>query len=101
MTTDPNEAAPVLEADAAARHDLDTGPILKLHGVGKRFPGVVALRNVTFDIMRGEGHVLLGENGAGKSTLINLLGGLFSPDEGSIWFNGAPYSPASPLEART
>ncbi|WP_237153817.1 sugar ABC transporter ATP-binding protein [Oryzibacter oryziterrae] len=75
------------------------GPILKFQGVGKRFPGVIALNDVSFEIGRGEGHVLLGENGAGKSTLINLLGGVFQPDSGSIWFDGAPYKPASPLEA--
>ena len=54
---------------------------------------------MSFSIARGAGHVLLGENGAGKSTLINLLGGLFSPDEGSIRFDRAPYRPASPLQA--
>ena len=74
-------------------------PILRLQSVGKRFPGVVALRDVSFDIARGSGHVLLGENGAGKSTLINLLGGVLQPDDGSIWYDGAPYRPASPLEA--
>ncbi|KJC52387.1 sugar ABC transporter ATP-binding protein [Bradyrhizobium sp. LTSP857] len=74
-------------------------PILRLQSVGKRFPGVVALRDVSFDIARGCGHVLLGENGAGKSTLINMLGGVLQPDDGSIWFDGAPYRPTSPLEA--
>ena len=74
-------------------------PILRLESVGKRFPGVVALRDVSFEIARGSGHVLLGENGAGKSTLINLLAGVFQPDDGSIWFDGAPYRPDSPLEA--
>ena len=77
----------------------EENPILRLRSVGKRFPGVVALRDVSFDIARGSGHVLLGENGAGKSTLINLLGGVLQPDDGSIWFDGAPYRPASPLEA--
>ncbi|MBR0750986.1 sugar ABC transporter ATP-binding protein [Bradyrhizobium jicamae] len=74
-------------------------PILRLQSVGKRFPGVVALRDVSFEIARGSGHVLLGENGAGKSTLINLLGGVLQPDDGEIWFAGARYQPASPLEA--
>ena len=73
--------------------------ILRLQSVGKRFPGVVALRDVSFDIARGSSHVLLGENGAGKSTLINLLGGVLQADDGSIWFDGAPYRPTSPLEA--
>ncbi len=73
--------------------------ILKLEGIGKRFPGVVALRDVSIQIGRGKGHILLGENGAGKSTLINLLGGVFKPDDGQILFDGEIYSPTSPLEA--
>ena len=73
--------------------------ILKLQGISKRFPGVVALNNVSFDIEAGSGHVLLGENGAGKSTLINLLGGVFRPDDGQILFDGKEYRPASPFEA--
>ncbi|MBB6485822.1 ribose transport system ATP-binding protein [Rhizobium lusitanum] len=73
--------------------------ILKLEGIGKRFPGVVALKDVSIQIGRGKGHILLGENGAGKSTLINLLGGVFKPDDGQILFDGEIYSPTSPLEA--
>jgi ribose transport system ATP-binding protein len=73
--------------------------ILELHGIGKRFPGVVALHNVSFAIGAGTGHVLLGENGAGKSTLINLLGGVFRPTEGQINFNGKAYQPTSPFQA--
>ena len=73
--------------------------ILRLEGIGKRFPGVVALRDVSIRVGRGKGHVLLGENGAGKSTLINLLGGVFKPDDGQILFDGEHYDPASPLEA--
>jgi ribose transport system ATP-binding protein len=74
-------------------------PILTLTGVGKRFPGVVALRGVSLDIAPGEGHVLLGENGAGKSTLINLLGGVYTADEGEITFDGKPYRPRTPTDA--
>ncbi|MDR3496398.1 MAG: sugar ABC transporter ATP-binding protein [Ancalomicrobiaceae bacterium] len=84
---------------SATSSDAAAEPILRLQSVGKRFPGVVALRDVTFDVVPGEGHVLLGENGAGKSTLINLLAGIFKPDEGSIRFDGKAYSPNSPLEA--
>ena len=74
-------------------------PILTLASVGKRFPGVIALDKVSFELERGETHILLGENGAGKSTLINLLGGVFTPDEGTISFDGAPYQPARPTDA--
>jgi ribose transport system ATP-binding protein len=74
-------------------------PILSMKAVGKRFPGVIALRGVSFEIGPGEGHVLLGENGAGKSTLINLLAGLFPVDEGEIVFDGEPYRPRTPTDA--
>lgn len=73
--------------------------ILKLNAVGKRFPGVVALRDVSLEIRRRDAHVLLGENGAGKSTLINLLAGIYAPDEGEIVFDGRPYRPRTPLDA--
>lgn len=74
-------------------------PILRLRGVGKRFPGVRALHGVSLDIERGEAHVLVGENGAGKSTLINLLAGIYRADEGEITFDGRPYRPRTPLDA--
>ena len=74
-------------------------PILSMKSVGKRFPGVVALRDVSLEIGRGEGHVLLGENGAGKSTLINLLAGLYPADEGEIAFDDNAYRPRTPTDA--
>ncbi|MFQ5912698.1 MAG: sugar ABC transporter ATP-binding protein [Nitrospinota bacterium] len=63
-------------------------PLLQLKGIVKRFPGVLALSGVDFDLHRGEVHVLLGENGAGKSTLIKIVSGVYTPDEGEVWFNG-------------
>ncbi|MDW6026167.1 sugar ABC transporter ATP-binding protein [Mesorhizobium sp. BAC0120] len=71
-------------------------PLLELHAVGKRFPGAVALSDVSLSINRGETHILLGENGAGKSTLIKLLAGVYAPDDGEIRFEGQPYRPSSP-----
>jgi len=75
--------------------DPDT-PVLELRGITKRFPGVLANDRVDFDLRRGEVHALLGENGAGKSTLMNILYGLYRPDDGEILLNGAPADFTSP-----
>ena len=66
------------------------GPILALEGITKEFPGVLANDHIDFDLMPGEVHALLGENGAGKSTLMNILYGLYTPDEGRILLRGNP-----------
>lgn len=65
-------------------------PLLQLTGISKRFPGVVALDDVSFDLFPGEVHVLVGENGAGKSTLVKLLSGIYQPDAGQILIDGRP-----------
>ncbi|MGW3492395.1 sugar ABC transporter ATP-binding protein [Streptomyces sp. NPDC001020] len=62
--------------------------LLRIEGIRKTFPGVVALDSVDFDLRRGEVHVLLGENGAGKSTLIKMLSGAYRPDSGRIVVGG-------------
>ncbi len=63
--------------------------ILRLRNISKTFPGVLALRNISFDLNEGEVHCLCGENGAGKSTLIKILSGAYQPDEGGeIIFGG-------------
>ena len=56
--------------------------VLDLIGITKKFPGVVALDRVDFNLKKGEVHVLLGENGAGKSTLIKIISGAYKKDEG-------------------
>jgi ABC-type sugar transport system ATPase subunit len=78
----------------------DKIPALRLEGIVKTFPGVRALDGVSFDVMPGEVHALMGENGAGKSTLMKVLGGIYQPDEGQIIVNEAPAVMASPLEAK-
>lgn len=70
-----------------------------MRNITKRFPGVVANYRVNFDALEREIHVLLGENGAGKTTLMNILYGLYKPDEGEIYIRGERVSFSSPNDA--
>jgi general nucleoside transport system ATP-binding protein len=77
----------------------DERTVLELRGITKQFPGVLANDHVDFELRRGEVHALLGENGAGKSTLMNILYGLYHPDEGQILVKGEPVRFHSPKDA--
>jgi ABC-type uncharacterized transport system ATPase subunit len=70
-----------------------------MRGIVKRFPGVLANDDVDFDLRFGEIHALLGENGAGKSTLMNVLAGLYRPEEGTIRVHDRPIDFRSPRDA--
>ena len=74
---------------------------LQIQNIRKTFPGVVALDDVSFSVVPGEIHTLLGENGAGKSTLMNALTGLYHPDRGEIRIAGKPVHFTSPRDSLT
>jgi ABC-type uncharacterized transport system ATPase subunit len=74
-------------------------PALELRGITKRFPGVLANDHIDLTVEKREIHALLGENGAGKTTLMNILYGLYHPDEGEIFVNGKKMTVNSPIDA--
>src|SRR5271167_3668858 len=69
---------------------MSTAPLLSMRGICKRFPGVIALDNVSLEVGKGEVLALCGENGAGKSTLMKILGGVYQPNGGEILIDGQP-----------
>jgi len=74
-------------------------PVLEVRGISKRFPGVLANDNINLTLRKGQVLGLLGENGAGKSTLMNMIYGLYKPDEGEILVNGGAVDIAGPKDA--
>lgn len=79
--------------------ETEKKPILEMRGITKRFPGVVANDHVDLELFPGEVLALLGENGAGKSSLMNVLAGLYRPDEGAIFIRGEKVQIDSPRDA--
>jgi ribose transport system ATP-binding protein len=79
---------------------MQNPPLLRMDSVGKSFPGVRALDNVSLELRAGEVLALLGENGAGKSTLIKILAGAQAPDTGSIQINGVETRLRNPVQSR-
>ncbi|MCF7952788.1 MAG: ABC transporter ATP-binding protein [Spirochaetales bacterium] len=76
-------------------------PVLRMEGITKRFPGVTANDNIDLELYPGEVLALLGENGAGKSSLMNVLAGLYFPDEGKITVHGKKVDIRSPQDSMT
>ncbi len=77
----------------------DGEPLVRMEGIVKRFPGVLANDHIDFELLPGEIHALLGENGAGKTTLMNILYGIYQPDEGQIFVKGKRVKIRSPKDA--
>lgn len=92
------ETYPSVNATEETRRQQE--PLLVVKDVSKRFPGVLALDGVSFDLYPGEAHVLLGENGAGKSTLVKIISGVFAPDSGELAVNGTRVQDFSPQRAQ-
>ncbi|MEM4724786.1 MAG: ATP-binding cassette domain-containing protein, partial [Candidatus Hadarchaeum sp.] len=70
-----------------------------MRDIVKRFPGILANDHISFEARAGEIHALLGENGAGKTTLMNILYGIYQPDEGEIYVKGKRVTIRSPRDA--
>jgi ribose transport system ATP-binding protein len=79
---------------------MATEPMLRMEKISKRVPGVQALDNVDFEVYPGEILGFVGENGAGKSTLVKIVSGVYSKDQGTVWFLGQQVEPHSPKDAQ-
>jgi ABC-type uncharacterized transport system ATPase subunit len=95
------DTTPVTEASGRGVRSPGVSPVpaVRMTGITKRFPGVLANEDVSFEAAAGEVHALLGENGAGKTTLSNILTGLYRPDEGQIELYGEVVHFHSPRDA--
>jgi ribose transport system ATP-binding protein len=89
-----------VDMNASANVNGDKKPIVRMTGITKRFPGVVALNQVSLEVYPGEIHGLVGENGAGKSTLMKILVGAYQPDEGEIYLGDERVTFSHPQEAQ-
>lgn len=89
-----------MKADpTTGRLAMDLDSVVKMEQIVRRFPGVLAVDHVDFEVKKGQLHALLGENGAGKTTLMNVLYGIHRPDSGDIYINGKLVSIKSPKDA--
>jgi ABC-type bacteriocin/lantibiotic exporter with double-glycine peptidase domain len=109
-STSPHRTAPYIARYSRARHVVPVNPevvmtemtgapsplAVELRGITKRFPGVIANRDVNLRVPRGTVHAIVGENGAGKSTLMKILYGMQRPDEGSVLIDEVEVTMKSP-----
>ena len=73
-------------------------PIMEMKNITMRFGGVIAIQDISFDILEGEIRAIIGPNGAGKSSMLNVINGFYHPQEGEIWFGGEKRSPMKPYQ---
>jgi branched-chain amino acid transport system ATP-binding protein len=92
----PSEATSVT---ASRRGFAIGGPILELSGISLRFGGVQALKSISFDVREHEVRAIIGPNGAGKSSMLNVINGVYSPQEGSVTFRGEKIESMAPVRA--
>ncbi len=74
------------------------GVLMEMRNITLRFGGVVAIKDITFDIREGEIRAIIGPNGAGKSSMLNVISGFYVPQEGEVWFEGARRRPMRPYQ---
>ena len=72
------------------------GPVMEMKYITLRFGGVTALQNISFDILEGEIRAIIGPNGAGKSSMLNVISGFYIPQEGQVYYRGAPRAAMRP-----
>ncbi|MER7533393.1 ABC transporter ATP-binding protein [Streptomyces sp. NPDC097704] len=97
--TPPCPPAPTPSGQGECVINASSPPAVELHGITKRFPGVVANKDIAITVRKGTVHALIGENGAGKSTLMKILYGMQKPDEGTIAVDGEQVTFSSPGDA--
>ncbi|MCJ8334385.1 MAG: ATP-binding cassette domain-containing protein, partial [Epibacterium sp.] len=74
------------------------GVVMEMKNITLRFGGVVAIKDISFDIREGEIRAIIGPNGAGKSSMLNVISGFYVPQEGEVWFHGKKRKPLRPYE---
>ena len=74
------------------------GVVMEMKNITLRFGGVVAIKDISFDIREGEIRAIIGPNGAGKSSMLNVISGFYKPQEGEVWFRGAKRGPVKPYQ---
>ena len=73
------------------------GVVMEMKNITLRFGGVVAIKDISFDIREGEIRAIIGPNGAGKSSMLNVISGFYVPQEGEVWFHGSKRPPMRPF----